>query len=281
MRISIFDVQLGQCATIDCPNGQRIMIDTGHNTERQWYPSQTFRGQRIDRLILSNYDEDHLSDLEDVRRDCSIGGIYRNRTVSSEALLTMKTSVENMGNGTRDLYKWMQWTESPSVTYYTEASLGDVSLSHYCLPYGTFNDTNNLSYVTFVKRGTFSMMFPGDIEHPGMLKLLENQNFVAELRSMHIIVAPHHGRVNACCEELFNYCTPLATIISDDTIQYASQENCSWYANKMLGCKTRAQENRKVLTTRSDGHIFIDVDERGGWYITTEVEQEQARLGVQ
>lgn len=66
MKIEIFDVGHGQCTMITCPpNGKKLMIDAGHNTGK-WWPSRHFSGQAIEGLIISNFDEDHTSDVENI-----------------------------------------------------------------------------------------------------------------------------------------------------------------------------------------------------------------------
>jgi len=281
MRINVYDVKLGQCVMIVTPNGQRVMIDAGDNYDRSWYPSEMFRGQTLARFICSNFDEDHLSDFEDLRKNCPMVGIHKNPTVGSSQLMTMKTLL-GMGNGTKAMYDFLRLSETQPGGIYNPTYLGDIEIAEFWNSYGTFYETNDLSLVTFVRRGSFSIMFPGDIERAGIKELLKNPAFVEELKKVTVLVAPHHGRENACCEEMFGIgkCNPMAVIISDDNIQYASQENCDWYSARTSGCKTRMQETRRILTTRRDGHITLDVNPDGSWLITTEVELEKMRKSV-
>ncbi len=278
MLIEIFDVELGQCAAIHCPNGQKVLIDAGHNASRPWYPSIHFQGQSIERLIISNFDEDHASDFVDLKKLSFIRTIYRNASVNSDALVAMKTLL-GMGDGIRSFYHWMKDVEN-NGTYIQPADLGGVLVHHYCNPYGAFTDTNNLSLVSFVSFGSFKIVFPGDLEIAGWKELLKIPAFRNELASVNVLVASHHGRENGCCEEVFNFCSPQAVIISDSYKQHGTQETTNWYANKASGCKTIGQVERKVLTTRNDGHITLEVSPNGNWLIATEAERalRQRRL---
>ncbi len=277
MRVEIFNVELGQCVMIHCPNGQKIMIDAGHNTSQSWYPSVHFSGQHIERLIVSNFDEDHMSDFVDVLKYCKIRTIYRNATVDSNRLLAMKTLL-GMGPGIKHVYDWLKMVEGPSRTTILPADLNGVDLLHFANPYGVFTDTNNLSFVTFARYGGFSILFPGDLEVAGWKELLKQQGFQDALRKVNILVASHHGRENGCCEEAFNFCKPQAVIISDGGKQHATQETCNWYANRTTGCKTISNTDRKVLTTRSDGHITLAVDQNGTWRIATSGETKALQV---
>lgn len=271
MLIEIFDVELGQCAAIHCPNGQKVLIDAGHNASRPWWPSLHFQGQNIERLIISNFDEDHMSDFVDLKEWASIRTIYWNASINSSALSNMKTP-SGMGKGINAIFHWIKGVEAYG-TYVQPADLGGVIVHHYCNPYGAFTDTNNLSLVSFVSYGSFKIIFPGDLETAGWKELLKIPAFRSELASLNVFVASHHGRENGCCEEVFNYCNPLAVIISDSYKQHGTQETSNWYANRVTGCKTIGQTERRVLTTRNDGHITLEVRPGGEWFIATEAER--------
>lgn len=275
MNIEIFDVELGQCVMIHCPNGQKIMIDAGHNSSRPWHPSTHFFGQNIERLVISNFDEDHVSDFVDLNKFCTVRTISRNETINSNALHALKGGLSGMGNGIKAVYEWMQgleWGRNGSIA---PNDLAGVEIIHYRNPYGAFTDTNNLSLVTFVKYGAFSILFPGDLEIAGWKEMLKDINFRTELSKITVLIASHHGRENGCCGEVFNFCSPQAVIISDSYKQHGTQETSNWYASKVSGCKTIGQTERKILTTRNDGHITLEAALDGTWYIATEAERAQ------
>lgn len=272
MIVEVFDVELGQCIAIHCPNGKKVLIDAGHNASRPWHPSTHFRGQEIERLIISNYDEDHLSDFINLKELSSIRTIYRNTSVTSSALAAMKTTA-GMGYGTRAMYKWLKLVEGPSGVPIQPADMAGVSISHYWNPYGAFTDTNNLSLVSFISYGSFTILIPGDLEIAGWRELLKMTNFRNELTKVNVFLASHHGRENGCCEQVFNHCAPQAVIISDSYMQHGTQETANWYSSRVSGCRTIGQTERKVLTTRNDGHITLGVQIDGHWSIATEIER--------
>lgn len=265
MRIEIFDVEHGQCAMIHCPNGKKIMIDTGHNASIPWYPSAHFKGIAIECLVHTNLDEDHASDYANVEQNCSIRGVIHNPTIGSRELYAMK-SENGMGNGIKKIYEWLQWLEREGGS--VSIDLGDVKISSFCNSYTDFKDTNNLSVVTFVSYANFTILFPGDLEVAGWMKLLERAEFREYLSKVTVLVASHHGRENGCCDEIFNYCRPRVVVISDAGKQYSTQETQNWYANRVLGYK---EEDiiRKVLTTRQKGNITFNVDYNGRSFVTT------------
>ncbi len=64
MEIRIFNVEHGFCAYIIADNGNVMLIDCGHNADTGFRPSNYLVANGstgIERFIVSNYDEDHLS----------------------------------------------------------------------------------------------------------------------------------------------------------------------------------------------------------------------------
>ena len=268
MRIEIFNVEHGQCAVVYCPDGEKIMMDAGHTNSplHTWKPSAHFYGHDIDLLTISHYDEDHVSDFDNLQKNCNIKFINKNHSIDPAVLLSLKNSTQKMGDGIEAVYNWMQLPPP----YMSFPVFRDVVIEYYYNYYGTFTDTNNLSLVTFVHYGNFTILFPGDLEVAGWDELLKDINFRNDLEKVTVLVASHHGRDSGCCERIFNYCLPRAVIISDEAKQYSTQETRDWYAHRVSGCKDTKNNNRKVLTTRSDGNITIDIVLNQGWHIETE-----------
>ena len=229
-----------------------------------WRPSNELkrRGiQTIDKLIISNYDEDHLSDLPNIQGKIFIAEIFGNPSISMPLLKTMKSG--RIGNGAValiDLLETKQHTFQPR-------RINNIYTSMFWVPYGYrgLSDTNNLSVVTFVSMNDLHMIFPGDVEVPAWDALLENNNFLSNLKRVNVFVASHHGRENGYHSEVFKNgrCSPVLVIISDKSIMHSTQESAaSRYGRHASGIIIKGQ-HRKVLTTRNDGHIRFDFDQFG------------------
>lgn len=262
MKIEIFDVEHGQCSVITCPNGKRIMVDCGNNTSTGWNPSDHFRGQNIESLIITNYDRDHTSDFNGVMQKCNVGYILGNQSINSAALAAMKAAY-GMSSGIQGVYQWLQRTESAFPSGSGSPQLGEVSKTSYWNPYGAFTDANNLSVATFIDYAGFSILFPGDLEVAGWNEIIKQAGFKERLAKVDILVAAHHGRENGFSENAFQYMSPAAVVISDCGVEYATQETVQLYRAQARGCITTDRETRRVLTTRSDGKIEIYVNANG------------------
>ena len=166
------------------------------------------------------------------------------------------------GSGT--IGNWDQW-------------LGGVSWQAFYNPFGgEFHDTNNLSLAVFVSFGGFTILFGGDMEEKGWKNLLRLPAFVARLPAVQVYVASHHGRDNGCCDPLLAHMLPELIVFSDGRKQHQTQETTGWYAQRArgipdYGCQTNALIGpplRKVMTTRKDGSLTIDVNANGTYWVT-------------
>jgi beta-lactamase superfamily II metal-dependent hydrolase len=274
MKIEVHDVGHGACAVVTCPNGARIMLDCGFHRDRKWFPSVVFAGQFIDALALTNLDEDHVDDLPYLWKNVRIGSIYSNPSVSASALATMKAK-DGMDSGVR--YAHALLTQFGPGHVGTMADSGDAFAWAYSNVYGVDFDgrsacaTNNLSLATFVRWGSFTMLFAGDLEVAGWRALLRYPEFVRDLATVKVLVASHHGRRNGCCDDVFKVVRPEIVIFSDDAKRFETQETDSWYRHRVMGIPVRGTyplKKRHVYTTRRDGTITIDVHASGQYLVT-------------
>lgn len=126
-------------------------------------------------------------------------------------------------------------------------------------------DTNNLSQIIFIEHYGTAICISGDIEESGWKKLLEVEPSLKDwLKKTNIFIASHHGRKNGYCSDIFLHCTPECIIISDKGIIHDTQRNmCSIYGNCISGngviFNGDVIQKRRVLTTRDDGHIWVQL----------------------
>ncbi len=272
MYLEIFDVEHGACALITTSNGKRAMIDCGHNAATNWRPGSALVAAGIhwlDRLYVTNFDEDHVSGYPNLMDNVSIGALFRNPSVAPATIRHLKTE-DGMGVGIERLVLSMEHVFTggapPAIEDY-----GDTSFSVYWNNYGViggFIDENNLSLVVFVTCGQHKFIFPGDMEKEGWRQLLWNPAFVAELQDVNAFVAAHHGRENGYCEEVLDLCPNInVVIISDKKMGHQSQETVDAYRSHAQGFNYNG-DFRRVLTTRRDGYMCFTVPHVGAANVT-------------
>jgi beta-lactamase superfamily II metal-dependent hydrolase len=267
LSFTIFDVGHGFCAYAVGPNGTNTLFDCGHDDEIGFRPSQYLpnKGVRIiNRMVVSNYDTDHVSDFANLRRIVGIKTFFRNRTISPDQLRRLKLQGGPLSSGVEAVLQMHAGWKYPPVP----ADYGGVELSTYCNSYPTFTDTNNLSVVSFLEYAGLCIVYPGDLETAGWQELLKDAAFRTHLGRVDVFIASHHGRKNGYCEDVFLYCTPELILISDKGMLYESQENI--YAKHARGITWNgdAQQKRFVLTTRCDGNMTLTKEPNHGFHIT-------------
>jgi len=256
MRFEILNVEHGFCAYAVGNDGGVLLFDCGHGPE---YRPSTYLPARgitsIRRFFVTNYDEDHISDLVDVRQNINLEVLTRNASMTSSQIRSLKTPPISPAM-TELLGMVDSYTESVAP-HQLEPSGLRVTIFHNDYP--TFSDTNNLSLLTFLDVGAVSFALGGDLECPGWLQLLRNPSVQAHLKRVGVFVASHHGRESGYCPEVFEYCKPHLVVMSDESIQYDTQLMASTYAQHASGAMfgtPSGQELRKVVTTRKDGNIY-------------------------
>jgi beta-lactamase superfamily II metal-dependent hydrolase len=254
MKVTIHDVGHGLCVSLVHENGNVMLWDCG---QADWNrPSEVLYAdgiRTINNLFITNYDEDHVSDLPQFRQSFSIQLLYRNNTITADQLQALKrqggpltTAMESMISMIRT-YTGDAPAELPAFPNVAFTTFRNLYLTD-------FNDTNNISLVTFLQCGATRFIIPGDIETAGWEKLLANASFVNNLASVNVFIASHHGRDNGYCAEVFQHCTPDVIVFSDSTIVHATQEMSATYANHANGIQLDG-ETRYVLSTRNDSTL--------------------------
>lgn len=254
MKLTIHNVGHGCCISLLHQNGNVMLWDCGHQDDDR--PSQFLPGMgisKVDYFFVTNYDEDHLSDLPNLRENIDLRSMYRNKSITGEQLKQLKlqggpisTAMESMIDMIKS-YTGCGLSPAPEFP--------DVRFRIFNNSYGNeFSDTNNISLVTFLECKGTKFIIPGDLEAKGWLALLNNKYFIGELAGVNVFVAPHHGRESGYCKDVFETCNPDVIIFSDSSIIHATQEMSQTYGNHASGISFNG-ETRKVLTTRNDGTL--------------------------
>jgi beta-lactamase superfamily II metal-dependent hydrolase len=258
--VEVLDVGHGVCAALTTDDGKLWLFDCGRDGVVR--PSVRYYGRPVDRLFVSNYDQDHISDLPGVVEDCGVRVLTRNPTITAGQLRAKKTESAPVTDAMETLLAMIQ-THTGSVAAAALAPPG-VQTSMFWNTFspiadpdrGLFDDTNNISLATFLHVHGLHMLLPGDLEETGWRALLRNPAFRAELGRVNVFMASHHGRRSGYCEEVFKYCKPQLIVVSDSEKVHETQEMGNAYAEKASGLWLDNQM-RSVLTTRYDGTIYI------------------------
>lgn len=256
MRFEILNVEHGFCAYALGLDGGAFLFDCGHGAATRpstYLPMQGIT--RIRSLFITNYDEDHISDLPNICQVLNIENMTRNDSMTSAQIYSLKAKPTSVAMN--ELLRMINFF-TKRVTL-EELTIPDLSVNIFYNHYPMFTDTNNLSLLTFLTVDSMSFVLGGDLERPGWLRLLQNPQVRDHLKCVDVFVASHHGRQNGYCSEVFNYCKPRLIVMSDGPVQYDTQLMASTYSRHASGelfSTSHGWHLRKVVTTRKDGNIL-------------------------
>ncbi|MGO9120776.1 MAG: hypothetical protein ACLP9S_00010 [Syntrophales bacterium] len=277
MDIVIFNVELGQCIFFYPRKYAKygLMVDCGNTPkfepidkilEWNWLPEQTNDEppkRILKNLIITNYDQDHLSGLPYLRSKVKIKTSRLPNNISSEEIKTINAKITEP---IKEIIK-LKNDHTRNVTLDTPYVINTFHLNQSDFPNEEV-DTNKLSQVVFVTYKGTCICIPGDLTSPAWEKHLKNTKMQDKLKETQIFVASHHGRDDGFNENVFKYCWPEVIILSDKDITHKTQEGqIQTYAGKVEGngivFSGDARNLRKTLSTRSDGHVWILIEEDG------------------
>jgi len=275
MKVIIFNVERGFCAFVRSPNGYGLLIDCGSssnfspikyivNNETQYL--RKFDGRDIAYFIVSHPHEDHISDIKRVIH-LSPKIIYgRNYNWDEIKDPEHKFEYENL-----DTYsKWKEGLSKYDGSFpewgmeIWEDGLSVFEAKQINPDRQAF--VNNSSIVVTLNYKGYKFFFAGDLMKDGWETLLKREAFRKSLEDTRFFIASHHGHSSGYTSEIFKVCKPWVNIVSEKSGEevdpaYSSKENA-------IGVKI-GNEVRRMLTTRKDGSIVIEVDENKNWYYHT------------
>lgn len=264
LRIHIFDVYHGLCALLVTPTGYGVMIDCGRskNFSPVRYAAEkldltAWNGYPLAQLVVSHPHDDHIEDISNLRSMLQPGLLSRESDYDWNEIKQTDNADDHA-----NLNEYVDFQSSYNKTPSALPDFGGVTVDvGPCISpadaIGLGSTVNNSSTPVFVEYEGVRFCFPGDLEVAGWQRLLEERIFRERLRGCHFFVASHHGHESGYCADAFDAMgeDPYLNIVS---IKHDDTSICSAYSTRAKGWTVSGQ-TRKMLTTRSDGTIIIDV----------------------
>lgn len=208
MEICMLDVGQGDCLFWELPDGTTFLSDGGSTSvsdvgNYRIVPFLKARGvHKIDYLLISHMDQDHINGIKEVLEDGSIQvgqallpGLQR----KDDAYLEMEMLLENVN------------VEKLCLNSGDLAAQGDYSMRCLWPPVeGQTDDRNKMSLVMEVKYGEFRMLLTGDIDEQAERQLAAT----GQLETVDILKVAHHGSRYSSSPEFLAQVTPAVSLIS-------------------------------------------------------------------
>ena len=295
MYIVVFDVGNASCNYICSPNKYAMMIDCGSSAEKQnpvesiknfsignsellkSKPYVTSKGKSYPLALLhiTHPDDDHVRNSERVYTELKPYLLCRNYTeLYDDSALINKDYVKNLDKKYRgDNPEIIDWgfEESKTFSIPIDTVKSDPKLKSKV--------RNNSSIIRYIKYNNVRILFAGDLETVGWEWLANNNmNFRTLMKNgLDVLVAPHHGHDSGFPKALFDLTGNVRTIIlsKDSEATKEGTDVYTGYSNYADGVKYYNIGDKhsyfgKVLTTRSNGNIYLFIDPSNGLYVVTE-----------
>ena len=265
LRFITWNVQHGSAAFISTPNNKSIAIDLGAGDFSPLEHIKKSGLAQLDEVIVTHPHLDHIHDILNF-------DILSPRSLATPGHLTeneiwagnQKASSEVRSRIAKycEIKKRFTGQLQPGDNPEKPANNGGATIERFQPRQCPTTNVNNHSVVTIISYGSVKILSPGDNEACSWEELLKLTSFKQAIADTNILVAAHHGRESGFYKDLFDYFTPLITIVSDGRAQDTNASSRYSAVSKGWDVKKRsgAREKRYCLTTRSDGHIEIDVE---------------------
>ncbi|MGA2285055.1 MAG: DNA internalization-related competence protein ComEC/Rec2 [Dehalococcoidia bacterium] len=207
LTVEMFNVGQGDSILIRTPDGQKLLIDGGPDgatVERALDETLPFWDRKLDVVLSTHTDSDHLTGLITVAQRYSIGQVIEAPIQTDDALID----------------EWDGVLDQKAIPHQEVEAGGWIDLGRDIrlqvlgppqpLLSGTDADTNNNSLVLKLTWGSVSFLLPGDIQTPGEMALLAEH---ADLRAT-VLKVPHHGSAYSSGQEFVNAVQPVVSVIS-------------------------------------------------------------------
>ena len=295
MEIVVFDVGNASCNYICSPNKYAMMIDCGSSSEKQnpldfikncnnsrdslfkTKPFVTSGGKSYPLALLhiTHPDDDHVRNSERVYKELTPYLLCHTYTEKyDDAASINKDYVKNLDKEYRgNNPEKIDWGFDEDYTFSIpiETVKADPTLRNKV--------RNNSSIIRYVKYNGIRILFAGDLETAGWEWLAKNNEFFKSLMKggLDVLVAPHHGHDSGFPKALLDLTGNVKAIVlsKDSEATKEGTDVYTGYSNYADGVRYYNTNDKimyfgKVLTTRSNGNVYLFVDPQYGFYVATE-----------
>jgi competence protein ComEC len=259
LHFDFLDVGQGDAALVTFPNGKTMLIDAGGKLdfrslgrdESEFEPDVPQIGEtvvseflwerglsRVDMIVATHADADHIQGLGDIVRNFSVGNAYLGRIDDDPELKPLLTELDRFG---------IEWALVHSGESLEIAGVRIDVLN----PMLESVSTNNGSVVLKFTFGENSFLFTGDIEAQAEVLMMQSgSDLYAD-----VLKVPHHGSKSSSTEAFVNAVHPQFAVISvgrKSTFGHPHREVVDRW--RSTGAEVMTTGERGMISVVSDGN---------------------------
>lgn len=233
MTVHFVNIGQGSAQVIVAPSGKVMLIDAGNNDDEDDIVAylNNLGIKRIDYVIGTHPDADHVGGLDAAIRSFEIGEIYMPKisanTITFEDVLQ---SISDKGLKVR------------SGTEGINLNMGDGIKTEFLAPIGTSSDRNEMSIVVKLTYGSRSFLFTGDADDKSESEMISKHGNKLDVD---VLSVGHHGSDTSSTQSFINKVTPKFSVIqvgknsyghpTEEVLQRLSDTGAEIYRNDKQG----------------------------------------------
>lgn len=250
LSVAFIDVGQGDSVLIECPGGEKILVDGGpRDAGKKVVDYLRRQGVReLDLLIATHPHSDHIGGLPEVVRNFPV----------------KKFIDPGKEHTTRDYEELLLLVRDRKIFYElgragNEYRFGEVRLRILSPPGELFDDINDCSVVTELRYGDIAILLPGDAGEEAELRMVSENR----LSRCQVVQPAHHGSRHSTGEDLLHRLRPEAAVIScgrDNPFGHPRQEVLDRL--EAAGCDIHRTDQRGDIRVETDGSRYQVILER-------------------
>ena len=250
LEFTFVDVGQGDCIFMRSKNGFTCLVDGGSSDEKnvgtyRIIPFLKAKGiRRVDYIIVTHADSDHISGVIELLEDSGKGGIEIGSLVLPRTTL-IDENYESLVNLAEECVVPVVYIKAGDKLL---AGKLELTCLHPAVGYEA-EDSNSYSIVLKVQYGKFKALLTGDLG-------IEQEKFLVKnkmLENVLLLKVAHHGSKNSTCEEFLECVQPELAIIS------AGKDNSYGHPHRDT-LERLIKVGSKVMSTIEYGGITVTVE---------------------
>ncbi|QGQ95882.1 MBL fold metallo-hydrolase [Paenibacillus psychroresistens] len=249
LKVHFIDVGQGASQLIVSPNGKTILIDAGNNDKEELIVKYLKKEnvKKIDILIGTHPDADHIGGLDAVIDNFDVGKIYMPKIqANTETFKDLLSSIQKKGLKVTTAKSGLvlDWEKDINV--------------EMIAPVGTYDDTNEMSAVIHLTYGSNSFLLTGDAEALSEADILKSK---VNLKS-DVLMVGHHGSKTSTSTNFLKAVNPKYAVIqvgkgnkyghpTEEVLKKLNDKKIKIYRNDTQG-NIIFSSNGKDITVKSE-----------------------------
>ncbi len=276
LQVYYLDVGQANATFIILPDRTSLMIDTGSEDsesdllEEVAWIMENNNLEKLDYLILSHSDEDHVGGAVALLEKYEVANVFRPKILSyieEEYINEFSELYDNFTISYTSTYKdtiEAIYNEENCVVSFVEDDCieigSDLTINIYACEKDYYSETNAYSPYILLTYSDITFMFTGDANstrEKEFLNMLSDNNMTIDVD---FLLVAHHGSKYSNTEEFLSAISPRYAIVSAGDSTHPSQT----VIKRLTDCDV---EN--IYVTKEDGTIGVAVNANGEFFIFT------------